>query len=83
MIWDGNMSKTMIISLGVLIYLVTMGLIVLALNFINRRNRKKFGEAIGELEREKNLILGANIVTELNKVEALINNDILQEKLNN
>ncbi len=77
------MSKTMIISLGVLIYLVTMGLIVLALNFINRRNRKKFGEAIGELEREKNLILGANIVTELNKVEALINNDILQEKLNN
>ena len=77
------MSKTIIISLGVLIYLVTMGLIVTALNIINKKNRQKYEQAIDNLEREKNLILGANIVSELNKVEALINNDQLQEKLNN
>ena len=77
------MSKMMIISLGILIYLVTMGIIVLSLNFINRKSRQKFQNAIGDLEREKNLILGANIITELNKVEALINNDTLQAKLAN
>ena len=77
------MSKMVIISLGILIYLVTMGIIVLSLNFINRKSRMKYQNAIGDLEREKNLILGANIITELNKVEALINNDALQEKLTN
>ena len=77
------MSKMVIISLGILIYLVTMGIIIISLNFINRKSRQKYQNAIGNLEREKNLILGANIITELNKVEALINNDTLQEKLNN
>ena len=76
------MSKTIIISLGILIYLITMGLIVIVLNIINKKNRQKYEMAIGNLEREKNLIIGANIVSELNKVESLVNNDQLQVKLN-
>lgn len=75
------MSKTIIISLGILIYLITMGLIVIVLNVINKKNRQKYEMAIGNLEREKNLIIGANIVSELNKVESLVNNDQLQVKL--
>ena len=77
------MSKTVIISLGVLAYLITIGIIIIVLNFINKRNRQKYLSEISSLERDKNLIVNASILTELNKVEALINNDVMQEKLDN
>ncbi|MBQ4584118.1 MAG: septation ring formation regulator EzrA [Bacilli bacterium] len=77
------MSRTIIISLGVLGYLITIGIIIIVLNFINKKSRQKFLNEISSLERDKNLIVNASILTELNKVEALINNDIMQEKLEN
>lgn len=77
------MSRTIIISLGVLVYLITIGIIIVVLNFINKKNRQKYLNEISSLERDKNLIVNASILTELNKVEALINNDIMQQKLEN
>ena len=77
------MSRTIIISLGVLLYLLTIGIIIIVLNFINKKNRQKYLNEISSLERDKNLIVNASILTELNKVEALINNDVMQEKLEN
>ena len=49
------------------------------LNIINKKDRTKYLNSINNLEREKNLIISAGILTELNKVENLINNDTMKE----
>lgn len=77
------MSRTIVIALGVLVYLLTIGIIIVVLNFINKKSKQKYLNEISTLERDKNLIINASILTELNKVEALINNDAMQEKLEN
>lgn len=77
------MSRTIVIALGVLFYLLTIGIIIVVLNFINKKSKQKYLNEISTLERDKNLIINASILTELNKVEALINNDAMQEKLEN
>ena len=64
-------------------YVVTMVIIVIVLLIINRHNRKKYINLINELEREKNLIISASIMSELNKVEALVNNDDLKRQYEN
>jgi septation ring formation regulator len=68
------MSKTTFILLGVTYYIMTIIIIVVVLNMINKKERKKYEQVIKELEREKNLIISASILSELNKVEPLINN---------
>lgn len=77
------MTKTIYILIGILYYIVSIFLIVLVLNIINKKNKKKYLDDISLLERDKNLIINAAILSELNKVEALVNNEILQEKYNN
>jgi septation ring formation regulator len=47
---------------------------IIVLNIINKKERKKYSAEITNLEREKNLIISASILSELNKVEPLINN---------
>ena len=73
------MSQTAYIVLGVLYYIVSIVIIVVVLNLINNKEKKKYQEEITTLERDKNLIISSSILSELNKVEALINNDKLQE----
>ena len=63
--------------------LFTVVLIIVVLNLINKKERKKYQEEIANLERDKNLIVGASILSELNKVGALINNDVMQKKYDN
>ncbi len=72
-------DKTYII-LGIIYVIVAIILIVFVLVFINRNNKKRFNKMVTTLERDKNLIISANILTELNKVASLINNKELEEK---
>lgn len=77
------MSRTTFILIGVLYYIFTVITIIVVLNFINKREQKKYKDEIVTLERDKNLIVGASILSELNKVSALINNDTMQKKYDN
>ncbi len=73
------MSKTVFMLIGVTYYILTIVLIVVILNLINKKERKKYENAINNLEREKNLIISASILSELNKVEPLISNSDLKQ----
>ena len=74
------MSRTTFIFIGILYYVFTVVLIIVVLNLINKKERNKYKTEIANLERDKNLIVGASILSELNKVGALINNDVMQKK---
>ena len=77
------MSRTTFILIGILYYVFTIITIIVVLNFINKKEEKKYKNEISTLERDKNLIVGASILSELNKVGALINNDVMQKKYDN
>lgn len=77
------MSRTTFILIGVLYYIFTVVTIILVLNLINKKEQKKYKDDINNLERDKNLIVNASILSELNKVNALVNNDVMQKKYDN
>ena len=77
------MSRTTFIFIGILYYILTVVLIIVVLNLINKKERNKYRDEIASLERDKNLIVGASILSELNKVGALVNNDVMQKKYDN
>ena len=72
-------DKTYII-LGIVYGAVAIILIVVVLVLINKHNKKQYEEILSKLERNKNLIISGNILTELNKVSSLINNKELEKK---
>jgi len=74
-------STFMLFAIGY--YFITMLIIVVVLLVLNRRAKKNYRNQITELEREKNLIISASILSELNKVEALVNNDDLRKQYEN
>src|SRR5574344_57535 len=76
------MSSTTFILLGVTYYVFALIIIIIVLNIINHKENKKYQDKISTLERDKNLIISAGILTELNKVEGLINNDTMQIMFN-
>ncbi len=73
------MSQATYILAGISYYIVSVIVIVIVLNLINRREKKKYQDEIVTLERDKNLIISSSILSELNKVEALVNNEKMQE----
>lgn len=73
------MSQATYILAGISYYIVSVIVIVIFLNLINRHEKKKYQDEIITLERDKNLIISSSILSELNKVEALVNNEKLQE----
>ena len=75
------MGRTTFLLLAVLYYIVTIIIIIVILNLINHREKNKLKSQIDELEKEKNLIISASMLSELNKVEALVNNDEMRLKL--
>ena len=77
------MSSRTFILLGVTYYIIAFIIIVIVLNIINKKTKNKYQIKLNELEREKNLIISAGILTELNKVESLINSSELQAKFDN
>lgn len=77
------MTRTTFILIGVLYYIFTVAIIIIVLNLLEKKEKKKYKDAIETLERDKNLIVGASILSELNKVSALINNDAMRKKYDN
>ena len=75
-------DKTYII-LGIFYLILAIILVVVVLVLINKHNKKKLQGILTNLELDKNLIISANILTELNKVGSLINNKNLEIKYNN
>ena len=73
------MSQTAYILAGISYYVISIIIIVAVLNWLNNREKKKYQDEITTLERDKNLIISSSILSELNKVEALVNNEKLQE----
>lgn len=73
------MSQSTFILLGIAYYLFSVAIVVVVLNLIAKNEKKKYQKEISELEREKNLIISAAIMSELNKVEPLINNADMKE----
>ncbi|MBE6161130.1 MAG: hypothetical protein E7158_02775 [Firmicutes bacterium] len=76
------MSTTSFILIAVLYYVVTIVLLVGVLNLISHYDKKKYSKEITELERDKNLIISASILSELNKVEPLVNNEVMSDTYN-
>ena len=74
--------KTYII-LGIVYLILAIILVVVVLVLINKHDKKKLQGILTNLELDKNLIISANILTELNKVGSLINNKNLEIKYNN
>ena len=68
-----------IISFHIFDWICRIIIIVVTLSLINNKQRKKYEQQILSLERDKNLIISSSILSELNKVEALVNNDKMQE----
>ena len=77
------MSKTTFILIATTYYFLSIIIIIVVLNLIRNRLFKKYENELNSLERDKNLIISASILSELNKVEALINNDSLKETYDN
>lgn len=75
-------DKTYIV-LGIVYLILAIILEVVVLVLINKHNKKKLQSILTNLELDKNLIISANILTELNKVGSLINNKNLELKYEN
>lgn len=74
------MTREMFMLFAIGYYFLTMIIIVIVLLVISNKTKKKYLAQINELERQKNLVISAGILSELNKVESLINNDDLRKK---
>lgn len=72
----GNTVKLLAITY----VLLAIAIIIVVIILINRHHKKRYGVILDTLEREKNLILNANILSELNKVESMINSKDIENK---
>ena len=75
------MDRITFILIALLVWIVTIILVIVVLNVINNMEKKKLKAEIEKLEKGKNMIISASMLSELNKVEALVNNDEMKEKL--
>lgn len=72
-------SSNMITLLVATYIIVSIGAIIVTIVLINNHQKKKYQKIITDLERDKNLIVSANILSELKKVDNLVTNDALKE----
>ena len=63
---------------GILYLIITVALIISMFVIVRKHMKNKYNNALKLLERDKNLIISASILSELNKVESLINNQELK-----
>ena len=68
------------ILLYVTVYIVVISILVGIFLLKNARRKKKLKDKISELEKEKNLVISAPILSELGKVESLVKDDKLKVK---
>ena len=62
--------------------IITLGVVISVIIIIIRNIKNQFNNTLDNLERSKNLIISGSILSELNKVESLINNKDLEVKFN-
>jgi len=72
-------SSTTFTLLAIGYYILAVTLVILVLNFISKKEKKVYKDEINSLERDKNLIISASILSELNKVESLVNNEKMEQ----
>ncbi len=77
------MSSTTFTLIAIGYYVLAVSLVISVLNLINKKEKKIYKNEINSLERDKNLIISASILTELNKVESLLNNDNMEQTYEN
>ncbi len=75
------MSKDLFVILGIACYFLTIITISVVLYFMANREKKKYRKILDELERDKNLIVSANLMAEFNKVEPLVQGSDMQDSL--
>ena len=66
--------------LTILCLIITIGVVITVIVLIRRNIKRQYQDTLINLERNKNLIISGSILSELNKVESLINNKDLEEK---
>ena len=74
--------KSTYMLFGVTYAIIIVLLIVAMIVIVRKHMKNKYSNALKILERDKNLIISASILSELNKVESLINNKELENKYN-
>jgi len=74
------MTRETFLLIAVAYYALTMLIVVIVLLLMNKKYKNNITNEINNLERDKNLIISSSILSELNKVEALINNQDLRKK---
>lgn len=72
--------KDTYVLFGVFYVLIAIILIISMIVIVRKHMKNKYNNALKMLERDKNLIISASILSELNKVESLINNKELEKK---
>lgn len=76
------MTSSEIILSIVLVLVIGVAMITLTLFGIKNKNKKTLEKELNKLETLKNLIISSGILTEMEKVKALINNEKLEAKYN-
>ena len=60
--------------------LLALAIIAVIYIIIRKKSKKKYDDILNDLEREKNLIVNANIISELSKVETMVNSKDIEDK---
>lgn len=76
------MSQELLNMLTIAYFVITVIVVIVSIIIIRRNIRRHFDDTLITAERNKNLIISGAILSELNKVESLINNKDLEEKYN-
>jgi septation ring formation regulator len=76
------MKGKILIFVIITFVLVALILTISVVVFIRKKYKKNIENKINDLEIEKNKIISASLLTELNKAEGLINNENLKKKFN-
>ena len=77
------MTRETFLLIAIAYYAFTIIIVVIVLVLMNKRFKNNLLNEINNLERDKNLIISSSILSELNKVEALINNGELKKRYDN
>ena len=72
-------NGTVILSI-ITIAVFAIALIIFVIFMIRKKSKNKIRKEIEVLETDKNLIISPSILTELNKVESLINNEAMEKR---
>ncbi len=72
------MNMNTVVLIAITYAIVGIIIIIVTLFIMNKKYKKKYLNKLEELEINKNLIISGSILSELNKVESLVNNDELK-----